>query len=568
MDTPPLLLGGVLVFWGWQTGFLGFGIIMAACLEASRLIRYRIGFSDKDFARISDLCALIFGAMFVYRLIVETQSAARWVPIAFFPILAAQAFSERQAIPLSAIFWTYRRRAPEDRKKPIPEVRLGFPYIILCLIAASAANVRDPGFYIGLVVLSGWSLWGVRPKTRSGPVWVGLFFLVIFLGWIGQERLHQLHIWVENKGAEWFVGSQDRDPFKNVTAIGDIRSLKQSDHIEFRVREDRPEIRSFLLREASYNVYRHGRWFAAQAKFQAIAPSGDGQAWILEPDTLPSESLVVFSPLAGGKGLLKLATGTSRIEGLPVGRLEVNQYGAAKVADGPGLVAYRVFFGSGPGPDIPPVEQDLILPEGEQDLLHRMADQLGLNTYSEKEVPGALIRFFSQHFTYSLAQAPSSSGSFKTNPLEHFLVQSRSGHCEYFATATVLLLRAAGIPARYAGGYSVQEYSRFQQAYLVRRRHAHAWALAWVNGAWNPVDTTPANWSRLENEHASWFEPLWDSLSWVGFQVSKWRWSEKSGQAKYVLWLVVPLALILARRLFSKKKDREIRKAYQGGKKH
>ncbi|MBT8330725.1 MAG: transglutaminase-like domain-containing protein, partial [Deltaproteobacteria bacterium] len=39
--------------------------------------------------------------------------------------------------------------------------------------------------------------------------------------------------------------------------------------------------------------------------------------------------------------------------------------------------------------------------------------------------------------------------------IENFLTRSRSGHCEYFATATVLLLRQAGIPARYARGYSV-----------------------------------------------------------------------------------------------------------------
>jgi transglutaminase-like putative cysteine protease len=44
-------------------------------------------------------------------------------------------------------------------------------------------------------------------------------------------------------------------------------------------------------------------------------------------------------------------------------------------------------------------------------------------------------------------------------PLARFLLRTRSGHCEYFATATVLLLRQLGIPARYAVGYAVHEAS-------------------------------------------------------------------------------------------------------------
>ena len=38
-----------------------------------------------------------------------------------------------------------------------------------------------------------------------------------------------------------------------------------------------------------------------------------------------------------------------------------------------------------------------------------------------------------------------------------FLLKTRAGHCEHFATATTMLLRAAGVPTRYAVGYSVQE---------------------------------------------------------------------------------------------------------------
>jgi aryl-alcohol dehydrogenase-like predicted oxidoreductase len=49
MKTPPLLLGAALVFWGWQTGFLPAGLVMAAALEGARGVRARREFSDDDF---------------------------------------------------------------------------------------------------------------------------------------------------------------------------------------------------------------------------------------------------------------------------------------------------------------------------------------------------------------------------------------------------------------------------------------------------------------------------------------------------------------------------------------
>ena len=61
--------------------------------------------------------------------------------------------------------------------------------------------------------------------------------------------------------------------------------------------------------------------------------------------------------------------------------------------------------------------------------------------------------------------------------MSRFLLRTRSGHCEYFATATVLLLRQLGIPARYAVGYAVHEATG--RKYVVRQRDAHAWCLVW-----------------------------------------------------------------------------------------
>jgi hypothetical protein len=66
MKTPPFLLGSVLVFWGWQTGFLIPGVLMGLVLEAARLTHARWEFSEDDFNRIWTFCTLVLVAAAVY----------------------------------------------------------------------------------------------------------------------------------------------------------------------------------------------------------------------------------------------------------------------------------------------------------------------------------------------------------------------------------------------------------------------------------------------------------------------------------------------------------------------
>lgn len=75
----------------------------------------------------------------------------------------------------------------------------------------------------------------------------------------------------------------------------------------------------------------------------------------------------------------------------------------------------------------------------------------------------------------------------------YFLQQSHQGYCVHFATSAALLLRAAGIPARYVTGYSV--FGAAQQWNTVTQDEAHAWVEYYAQGiGWLPLDPTPASW--------------------------------------------------------------------------
>jgi protein-glutamine gamma-glutamyltransferase len=224
-----------------------------------------------------------------------------------------------------------------------------------------------------------------------------------------------------------------------------------------------------------------------------------------------------------------------------------------KVEEGLGLVTYRTRAAPGRSLGGPPTDLDLKLPAQEGPVVTRIARELGLADRPPAQAVATVSRYFASGFAYSTyLDAPRR----RTGALEDFLLRTRAGHCEYFATGTVLLLRAAGIPARYATGYSVQEWSPREQRYLVRRRHGHSWALVYLDAVWHDVDTTPSVWARVEQEAASssW-QPLADLASWAWFLFSRWRFSDQDpGDLRHAGWLLVPLFGFLAWRLYGKRR--------------
>lgn len=117
----------------------------------------------------------------------------------------------------------------------------------------------------------------------------------------------------------------------------------------------------------------------------------------------------------------------------------------------------------------------------------------------------------SPQFHYSTSAVKRERG---LDPVEDFMKNNPQGHCEFFASALVLMLRSQGVPARYVVGFAPQEYSPLANAWVVRHQDAHAWVEAWIppreipaevissssvppsfwqNGAWLRLDPTSGN---------------------------------------------------------------------------
>lgn len=98
------------------------------------------------------------------------------------------------------------------------------------------------------------------------------------------------------------------------------------------------------------------------------------------------------------------------------------------------------------------------------------------------------MRMIRSDFGYTLA-----TPLLGRNSVDEFLFEQKAGYCEHFSSAFVVLMRAAGIPARVVTGYVGGYRNPLGNYWQVRRSDAHAWAEVWLAGrGWVRMDPTAA----------------------------------------------------------------------------
>ena len=589
MKTPPFLLLAALLFWGWLSGFLIVGAIMGLLLEAARFVSYRWELDDADFSRIWSFCVLLNAILVVYVFTTNEQgggltgmfqgrpaqnavnsgifTATRflcWLPMTMFAFILAQMFNARPTVPLTGISIVLRwRRRKGDHAFEGRYLNISYPYFLVCLFSAGIhANQGTQIYFFGLCVLVGWALWSVRSRRFGLVAWLTAMVLVIGLGYAGLQGINQAQRAIQNFNAQWIAHllSQRTDPLQSITSMGRIGRLKLSAKIVIWLEPQKLGLAPSYLQEASYRYYQPDRmaWYAGRTArdFVPVQSEADNTSWQLIPGKKSTAAVNITCYLNGWsrelgapEGLLPLPSGCVRLENLPVFMLRTNNSGAV-LAAGNGLQVFDAFYGGGATIDSPPDLEstnhfDTTVPTNEIPALQVAIAEMNLPAHaSYQQKLQAVDKFFLTKFTYSVWQTPDKLATWNATPLSKFLTTSRSGHCEYFATATVLLLRELGIPARYAVGYYVHEPSG--SGYVVRERDAHAWCLVWdaADKCWKNFDTTPGSWVAIEEKRTAIGEWFADLRSWLGLQFARFRWGQAHLQ-QYIFWALIPVLLVL-----------------------
>lgn len=271
------------------------------------------------------------------------------------------------------------------------------------------------------------------------------------------------------------------------------QSAQQGDTEVFRVRPSELTTTRLYWRVRVYDTYQNGRWSVSESKTIPFSPeneapitasiSADRQLeFIFNWQTSPSSLLAT-----PGYPLWLSRSGAIQINPLPEDAYDLLSWSASTLILNGDQYQVRAMLlaptvkDMRAAPESYPdwvVKRYLQLPDDLPDSIHRLADRLTREYDNNFDKATAITRYLRAEIEYNLEVPPPPVG---TDPIEWFLFTWKSGFCNYYASAEVLLLRAAGIPARMVAGYAPGEYQSGGY-YQVKAKDAHAWPEAYFAG--------------------------------------------------------------------------------------
>jgi len=366
--------------------------------------------------------------------------------------------------------------------------------------------VYAPLFVVGLQFLALSKMRLAMPTRRV--VWVGLgravavlaVTMVVFSVWprdfhrrgLLGDRLRRLGAGQDAAQVD-FSDRVDLDQTGHATA---------SERVVMKVRGVRARIPSYW-RGATQDGFDGSAWRPSRGIWyrgmEAWRPVG-AHSWALRGRTIvePVEVTLVrpftgrlFLPLEARRVDMVTPPAYLRFQPLPDRTFQYPRYGLA--------LTYRVKTRLRPRRRrgrIPPVLPGQLLPyvsfrrSTVPGTLIQFAGQIRANfpkNVEQHEFVEAVRAFLSTRYRYLPPGADSGAGS-----LMEFMSGEKGGHCEYFATALVLMLRSQAVPSRLVTGYRSEDYNDVSETLSVRAKHAHAWAeVLDPRAGWYTVDPSP-----------------------------------------------------------------------------
>lgn len=294
--------------------------------------------------------------------------------------------------------------------------------------------------------------------------------------------------------------------FSDRVDLGTIGSVKQDPQIVMRVEmPDQPDVDKdrLYLRGLAYDQYNGQSWSHSGTRRRSLNLDADGTFLVRPPGSYPPNSLsrpirqdimletldteVLFAaPLAelvNGEfsTIHDDAMGGLRLPAPPSSRIRYSVTSRAPRLATEERTASILLY-----PDSIRAHY-LQVPAGSQpvaELAHRVSD--GAPT------PFARTMAIQQHLLENYGYSLEAETATLSHPLEEFLFTRKTGYCEHYATAMVVMLRTIGIPARLVTGFLATEWNEYGGYFTVRQRDAHAWVEVYFpRSGWITMDPTP-----------------------------------------------------------------------------
>ncbi len=537
------MLGSSLLFWGAMTDRPLLGLLLALVTESRHWTRVRWDFDDETCGRVWQFCSLgiALAAVLIWldgSRYTALPSLLSWLPALLMPMQFIQSYGLRDSLPLSTFSFLAKRRRQRNKRLGLIEDSTHFNFgnlmFATILVAAAVGSKSSSWLFLpGLVGLSGWML---LSASRSRPiVLLPVLMVAGLLALGGRIALERADDWLSGAGGY----QRGRfDPNFSTTLIGTAGAIQQSTDIVWRLLPGEKSAPPRLLRTGTFNTFLGVNWQNQRVPATDFTDLDTrliaGEAYYLLQDSELAANpagLPYFSlrGTAAEESPLPLPGDATMLRDFELDGVERNTFGTVRIFPTRPVIDGSVFWRGGTNPEKPPLpHEDLRIPIAERDVIRELIGELGIQRDAELRSNLAVIQtWFHKNFRYTrnlTIQHPLYRISSPT-AIARFLKQTRAGHCEYFATAAILMLREAGIPARYATGYAVMERDMKRGGFVVRGTHGHAWCRVWdsASGMWIDFDPTPPDWFAAMTGTPPLMQRLNDNLKRLREDFFLWR---------------------------------------------
>lgn len=292
--------------------------------------------------------------------------------------------------------------------------------------------------------------------------------------------------------------------------LDSFRGAKQSDRVILRLSIDPPVAMPELLRlrEAVFTQYKNGVW--TRSTGAAREARGTSGVQLVSEDSLPSEDRLAHLSVDQtffGSGFLFLPYRASHVR-VERGRPVLFADGSVQVTSTRTTVRYEASVAKQParGAGRSAIDPAQVPPE-----IRDYAWKLTADLTDPAQIASRIVTHFRRGFVYTL-DPPRGNG----DPVVNFLLRSKAGHCEYFASAAAMMLASRGVRSRLVTGSYGGEVGAFSDAIVVRGANLHAWVEAELDGTgFQMVEATPPGGVPPATSRVSW----WRRFATVGREI-------------------------------------------------
>ncbi len=556
------------------------GLLAALIVEAAHWTRLRWDFTDDTCNRAWHLTsiAIVFSGAIIWlegNPYTAMPALLSWMPALLLPVQFVQSYGLRDSVPLSSFSLIARRRKARNQRLGLLEqttwFNFGNTFFAATMVAAAVGKNADMWiFFPGLIVLVSWMTYSFKRSS-----WIAFAPLVTaasilsFGGQLGLEKVSDMMGSASARRASRF------NPDINATLIGTRGTVRQSPEIQWRLTTDGPpQTAPRLLRTATYSSFIGRSWLTqriAKADFKDLDTRlvNDEPYYLLteaentdEITRLPSFEL---RGSASSESPIPLPGDAMGLRDFDLDGIESNTFGTVRIFPRNPVIHGQVFWNGGTFPESPPLgREDLRTPSDDSECLDRIVAELNLDANKPLDEKLLTLRqWFRSEFSYTRNLTITRPYRRTNSPsaITSFLTTVKKGHCEYFATSAVLILRNAGIPARYTTGYGVMEPDPKRGGFVIRGTHGHAWCRVWDqdNNRWVDFDPTPPSWFASVNSQITRTQRFYDSLKRLREDFFIWR-NQPTNRlaATAVMWsIAAALTAFITRRLWKSKRRLE-----------